>query len=144
MRNIENKREIVQVSVVETKRESYKLKNASWKDLKAILSLAGPYKWRIMRKFCFKIFSGFFFLIFWVFFSIKKFFSVKIYSRKVKKIQKKSSKLFKNSKKLKKQFYSWHLISRHQQLNFPLPSTSSGQIDRWMGRIESWSTGSRW
>ncbi|CAB3398745.1 unnamed protein product [Caenorhabditis bovis] len=36
------------VSVVETKRESQKLKNASWKDLKSILSLAAPYKGRII------------------------------------------------------------------------------------------------
>lgn len=45
---IKSKQAFRNVSVVETKRESYKLKNASWKDLKAILSLAGPYKWRIM------------------------------------------------------------------------------------------------
>ncbi|EYC21209.1 hypothetical protein Y032_0020g59 [Ancylostoma ceylanicum] len=36
------------VTTVETKRASVKLKNASWKDLKEIFSLAGPYKWRIM------------------------------------------------------------------------------------------------
>ncbi|CAJ0591779.1 unnamed protein product [Cylicocyclus nassatus] len=36
------------VVTVETKRASVKLKNASWKDLKAIFALAGPYKWRIM------------------------------------------------------------------------------------------------
>ncbi|RCN49702.1 putative ATP-dependent permease MDL1 [Ancylostoma caninum] len=36
------------VSTVETKRASVKLKNASWKDLKEIFALAGPYKWRIM------------------------------------------------------------------------------------------------
>ncbi|VDM77810.1 unnamed protein product, partial [Strongylus vulgaris] len=36
------------VVTVETKRASIKLKNASWKDLKAIFALAGPYKWRIM------------------------------------------------------------------------------------------------
>ncbi|PIC29590.1 hypothetical protein B9Z55_021123 [Caenorhabditis nigoni] len=45
---IKSKQAFRNVSVVETKRESYKLKNASWKDLKAILSLAGPYKWRIL------------------------------------------------------------------------------------------------
>ncbi|CAI5451752.1 unnamed protein product [Caenorhabditis angaria] len=36
------------VSIVETKRESFKLKNATWKDMKEIFSLAGPYKGRIM------------------------------------------------------------------------------------------------
>ncbi|VDL63131.1 unnamed protein product [Nippostrongylus brasiliensis] len=39
---------VVQVTTVETKRASVKLKNASIKDLKAIFALAGPYKWRII------------------------------------------------------------------------------------------------
>ncbi|CAD6187036.1 unnamed protein product [Caenorhabditis auriculariae] len=36
------------VSVIETKRASVKLKNATFRDLRDIFSLAGPYKWRIM------------------------------------------------------------------------------------------------
>ncbi|KAK6049888.1 hypothetical protein COOONC_12612 [Cooperia oncophora] len=36
------------VTTVETKRASVKLKNATLKDLKEIFALAGPYKWRIL------------------------------------------------------------------------------------------------
>ncbi|PAV56512.1 hypothetical protein WR25_00214 [Diploscapter pachys] len=53
----------MQVVSVDTKRESVKLKNASWKDLKAIFSLASPYKWRIMLGISFLGISSSIFLL---------------------------------------------------------------------------------
>ncbi|PAV86120.1 hypothetical protein WR25_24438 isoform A [Diploscapter pachys] len=53
----------MQVVSVDTKRESVKLKNATWKDLKAIFSLASPYKWRIMLGISFLGISSSIFLL---------------------------------------------------------------------------------
>ncbi|KAK6024952.1 ABC transporter transmembrane region [Ostertagia ostertagi] len=53
----------VQVTTVETKRASVKLKNATFKDLKEIFALAGPYKWRILLGLSFLGVSSSIFLI---------------------------------------------------------------------------------
>ncbi|KAE9421568.1 hypothetical protein Angca_004735, partial [Angiostrongylus cantonensis] len=51
------------VTTVETKRAALKLKNASLRDLKAIFSLAGPYKWRIVAGLSFLGVSSSIFLL---------------------------------------------------------------------------------
>ncbi|XGW02900.1 hypothetical protein V3C99_014717 [Haemonchus contortus] len=51
------------VTTVETKRASVKLKNASFKDLKEIFALAGPYKWRILLGLSFLGISSSIFLL---------------------------------------------------------------------------------
>ncbi|CAI4225177.1 unnamed protein product [Auanema sp. JU1783] len=63
IKNILNQSGKRNVTIVETKRESVKLKNASWRDLKAILSLAGPYKWRIILGISFLGISSSIFLL---------------------------------------------------------------------------------
>ncbi|VDO53198.1 unnamed protein product [Haemonchus placei] len=51
------------VTTVETKRASVKLKNATFKDLKEIFALAGPYKWRILLGLSFLGISSSIFLL---------------------------------------------------------------------------------